>query len=123
MIDPRDLTRQVAGEEARSARNVERPCRGERLDRRDQGAVLLRVLLDVPAPPVVVLAGPGLVVRLHGCQEGPAKRCLGSTDAPSGNSIVDPPTKGLLVSIWLWILIIILVLALLGFFGRGRFSR
>jgi hypothetical protein len=27
------------------------------------------------------------------------------------------------MSIWLWILIIILVLALLGFFGRGRFSR
>ncbi len=27
------------------------------------------------------------------------------------------------MSIWLWIIIIILVLALLGFFGRGRFSR
>ena len=27
------------------------------------------------------------------------------------------------VSIWVWILIIILVLAILGFFGRGRFTR
>jgi predicted nucleic acid-binding Zn ribbon protein len=27
------------------------------------------------------------------------------------------------MSIWLWILIIILVLAVLGFFGRGRFTR
>ena len=72
LVEPGHLAAQVPGQEARAARDVERPRRLEPGERREQRLALtlpvrpVALLEQAPAePPVVVLRRAGLVVRLH----------------------------------------------------------